>query len=82
MKQYIIELTEEEVKALEAEMSDPEALIANFAHDRARKAMDKVVLEYTDKNPAKLDRNQKNEIVKAAKVKTFKEKFAEQGEIE
>ena len=82
MRQYIIELTEEEVKALEAEIADPEALIANFAHDRARKAMDRVVVEYTNLNPAKLDRNQKNEILKNAHVKTFKEKFAEHGSIE
>ena len=82
MRQYIIEVTDEEVKALEAEIPDPEALIANFVHDRARKAMDRVVAEYTDKNPTKLDRKQKNAILKNTHVKTFMEKFAEQGSIE
>lgn len=78
---YTVELSDAEAKAFTAEVISTEDWINNLVHDKARKCIDAVVLEYSDKQPDKLSLSDKNTIVNNADIVTAAEK-QEQRDIE
>ena len=77
MGEYIINLTEEEEKALLTDMISIQAWIDNAVHNKARQCIDRVVEEYSDKQAKKISSKEKLQIVKGAEVKTAAERQAE-----
>lgn len=77
MGQYIINLSDEEEKALLTDMISIQAWIDNAIHNKARQCIDKVVLEVSDKNPVKTKEKEKLKIVRDAKIKSAAERNAE-----
>ena len=78
----IVNLSEEEYKALTTEVIDVDEYCSNLVHNRARKAIDKVVLEYSDYQPEKLSSYDKYSIVRNANVKTAVERQSENNNLE
>ncbi|MBA7697920.1 hypothetical protein ES703_106592 [subsurface metagenome] len=77
MRSYTVKLSAEEEKALLIDMISIQEWLDNVIHNKARQCIDRVVLEYSDKQPAKLSMQQKLAIVKVAKVKSAAERQAE-----
>ena len=77
MGQYTIKLTPEEEKALLTDMTSIFAWLNTAIHHKAQKCMDKIVLEYSDKQPGKISHAERDLIVRAADVKTAIEKNKE-----
>lgn len=77
MGQYTITLSEEEEKALLTDMISIQEWIDNAIHNKARQCIDRVVEEYSDKQPKKIDRSEKLQIVRKAKVKSATDRMAE-----
>jgi len=77
MGQYMVTLSEEEEKALLIDMISIQSWIDNAIHNKARQCIDKVVQEYSDKQPGKTPVAEKLQIVRKAKVKTAAERQAE-----
>lgn len=67
---YQVELSLEEEKALLTNMTSISTWINIFVHHSANKLMDKIVEEYSDKQPSKISHADRNLIVRAAKVKS------------
>lgn len=70
MKQYTVTLSNEEEKALLVDVVSIQEWLDNAIHNKARQCIDKVVREYSDKQPSKITNQEKNLIVRAAKVET------------
>jgi len=64
MRQYTVEITEEEFKALEATILDIQEWTQHAIKNKARKCIDRLVEEYSDKNPKKMSLDDKLEFVK------------------
>jgi len=77
MKEYIVELTPEEEKALLTDMISIQAWINNAIHNKARQCIDRVVEEVSEFQPSKIGKAQKLQIIKGAKIKTAVERQAE-----
>jgi len=70
-------LTEAEVKALEYDIYEIADWVKNVLRDKARKVMDRLVEEHTDKQPKKLAKDEKELIVKGLSIKSAKQRMAE-----
>lgn len=68
MKEYTIQLEDEEIKALEGAGVPIQTWLNNVIHNRARQAIDQIVQEYSDRQPKKLTEVAKFEIVRNAKL--------------
>ena len=64
MRQYTVEITEEEFKALEATILDIQEWTQHAIKNKARKCIDRLVEEYSDKNLKKMSLDDKLEFVK------------------
>lgn len=69
-------LSDEEVKAMEGEIHIKK-WISHAIHEKARRCIDNVITEYSDKQYDKITHNEKMAIVRGAHVKTLVEKIAE-----
>ena len=74
---WTITLTPEEEKALLTDMISIQDWVDNAIHNKARQCIDKIVLEYSDKQPNKIGEAEKLAIVKKAIVKSAAERQAE-----
>jgi len=77
MKEYIVELTPEEEKALLTDMISIQAWINNAIHNKARQCIDRVVEGSSEFQPSKISKAQKLQIIRDAKIKTAVERQAE-----
>ena len=68
MKEFKVQLSDAEVKALESVTASIQAMLDNFIHSRAGMAIDAVVEAYTDKQAGKLNEIEKEAIVNDANV--------------
>jgi len=74
---WTITLTPEEEKALLTDMISIQDWLDNAIHNKARQRIDKIVLEYSDKQPNKIGEAEKLAIVREAIVKSAAERQAE-----
>ena len=70
-------ISEEYWKVLESEFEDPAIWINSILHQRANKIIDRLVLENTDRNPGKLLRAEKFQLIRDLPLKPQKEITAE-----
>lgn len=77
MGQYTVELTPEEEKALLTDMTSIFEWINTAIHHKARKCMDKIILEYSDMQPDKLSSVERAQIIRDAQVITAIERNLE-----
>lgn len=77
MAQYTITISDEEEKALLTDMISIQTWIDNAIHNKARQCIDKIIEDYSDKQPKKISMVERNQIVRKAKVKTAAERNAE-----
>ena len=73
----IVEITEEERKALEYIAYDVQAWASNAVHNRARQAIDQIVEENTQYKANRITLSQKIKIVREAKIKSAAQRAAE-----
>lgn len=76
MKQFVVEISDEAYKAMEVIALDPQEWLQNAIDNRARHAMDEIVLAVSDKNPKKISIEEKKQIVAAANIETAAERQA------
>ena len=76
MAEYTVTLSEEEEKALSVELVSVQAWLENAIHNKARKCINRVVEEYSDKQPTKISEADKKQIVRDANVETVAERSA------
>ena len=67
---YTVELTPEEEKALLTDMTSIFEWINTAIHNKAKKCMDKIILEFSDRQPDKLTGLERAAIVREANVKS------------
>jgi hypothetical protein len=77
MKTYTIQIEDEEEKALLTDMISVQDWIENAIHNKSRQCIDKVVEDYSNKQPQKTSELDKFKIVRDAKVTTAAEKQIE-----
>lgn len=75
--EYKVTLSAEEEKALLTNMISIQEWLENAIHNKARQCIDKIVLDYSDKQPNKIGGAEKNQIVRKAKVKSAADRQAE-----
>lgn len=78
MREIKIQLSDEEVKALEWDIVDIEEWASNAIHNKARQCIDKVIEEYSDKQLKKIGQVERDQIVRGAGVKSATERMAEE----
>jgi len=64
MKKYTIEITEEEFKALDATILDIQAWTQHAIKNKARRCINRLVEEYSDKNPKRMSEADKIKFIK------------------
>ena len=74
---FEVELSDEEIKALETDMMSVQDWLNNAIHNKARQCIDAIAQAYSDKQPKKITEQEKLEIVRHAKVKSAAERQAE-----
>ena len=74
MPDLIVTYTEEQMKAMEYILLNPQDWIQRAWNNKARQCMEKVVLEVSDKNPTKIDDTERDRIVRDADIKPRKER--------
>jgi len=67
MKTYQVIISDEEEKALLTDIPIQEWL-NNAIHNKARLCIDRIVEEYSDKQPSKISQAERNRIVREAKI--------------
>jgi len=70
-------LTDEEEKALLTDMVDIAEWVENLLRNKARQVMDRIIEEYTEYNPRRLDLERKRKIIAGLELKTAKEMMEE-----
>ncbi len=63
MKEYTVRLSNAEVKALEATIPSIEEWLQNAITNKARQCIDRIILEHTDRQPQKLEWDEKLKII-------------------
>lgn len=77
MIQFTVIVSEEELKALEWDIYDVQEWIQNAISEKARRTMDTLIEQHTDKNPRKVPKAEKERIIKGLELKTAKERTDE-----
>jgi len=75
--EFIITYTDEEYKAVESIVDDPEIWLQKAWKGKAFNCIDRAIEEETNLNVKKLTDEEKKQIIKDTKLKTAKEKKAE-----
>jgi len=78
MKQFIVQISDAEEKALTYVIVDIQVWLQNAINNRARQAMDEIINKYTDKNYKILDKAAKEQLTMNTTFKTAAERTAEQ----
>lgn len=74
MTQFIIEINNVEEKALLVDMISIKEWIDNAIHDKARKCVDTVVEQVSDKNAQKISIEEKYQIIRDAQIESAAER--------
>lgn len=74
MPQFTVIVSEEELKALEWDIYDVQEWIQNAISEKARRAIDILVEQKTDRNPRKVTLDGKLALVRAMTLETAKER--------
>lgn len=74
MPEFIVTVSDEELKALEWDIYDVHANIQNGVSENARRLMDILIKKHTDKNPNKIPKADKEAIIAGLTLETAKEK--------
>jgi len=75
MKEYIIQISDEEEKALLTELEDVKGHLEIVIHDLARKAMGNIILVRTNMNPQKLSHMEREELIKPMELETMADRI-------
>ena len=76
MGEYTVSLSTEEEKALSTELLSVQDWLNHIIHDRARRAIDNIILTHSDKQANKLISSERAQIVRDAEVETAAERNA------
>lgn len=74
MPEFIVTVSDEELKALEWDIYDVQSHIQNAISEKARRTMDTLVKQNTDKNPKKVPKTDKEKIIKGLNLESAKER--------
>ena len=74
MPNFTVTVSDEELKALEWDIYDVQKHIQNAISEKARKTMDTLIMKYTDKNPKKVSKTDKETIIDGLTLETAKER--------
>lgn len=74
MGQLTINFTEEQWKAMEYVALSPQEWLQNAWDNRARQAMDEIILNHTEKRPEKLSPQEKIELVRITPIETARQR--------
>ena len=74
MPNFTVTVSDEELKALEWDIYNVQNWIQNAISEKARRTMDILVLEHTDKNPKKISKEDKEVIITGLALETAKER--------
>ncbi|GAG59239.1 unnamed protein product [marine sediment metagenome] len=74
MPEFIITVSDEELKALEWDIYDVQSHIQNAISEKARRTMGTLIVQNTDKNPKKVPKAEKELIIKELELETAKER--------
>ena len=77
MKNFTVIINDTEEKALLTVMVDIQEWLQNAISNRARKAIDTIITEQTDRQPKKMDKATKEQLIQTMVLKTAVEKNAE-----
>jgi len=77
MKQFIVEISDAEEKALLTDMISIQEWIDNAIHNKARQVIDNIITKHTDKNAKKMLKESKELIIQSLILKTAAERVAE-----
>ncbi len=80
MKSFTVTISDAEEKAVLTDVLSIQDWLDNAIHNKARQCMDKIILEESDKQPAKIPKEERESIVMEAKVKSAVEKTKEMEE--
>lgn len=75
MKEFTVQITDEEEKALLTDMLSIENWLSNAIHNKARQCMDKIILDHSDRQPSKVSASERAEIVRKARVESAAERM-------
>lgn len=78
MKQFTIQISDAEEKALTYVMIDIQVWLQNAISNRARQAMDEIISKHTNENCKVLDKVAKEQLIMDTTFKTAAERTAEQ----
>ena len=76
MAQFIIEINDAEEKALLTNMISIQEWLDNAIHNKARKCIDRIVEQISDKQPRKILVEEKYQIIRDAQLETAAERNA------
>jgi hypothetical protein len=68
MPQFIITLSDEEIKALEWDIASIQEWIQNAISNKARQCIDKLVEQYDDRRASKISKDEKLSIIRNADI--------------
>lgn len=74
MPQFTVTVSDEELKALEWDIYDVQDWIQNAISEKARRTMDLLIEQNTDKNPKKVAKAEKESIIQGLTLETAKER--------
>lgn len=77
MQTYVVEVSDEQAKAVSIEIIDFQEWLQNVAIVKANQCMDKIIFAQSDKQPNKISEKEREQIVKDAVIKTAAEARAE-----
>ncbi|MCD6262344.1 MAG: hypothetical protein J7J52_04910 [Deltaproteobacteria bacterium] len=73
MKEFIVKLSDAEVKALEATILSIEQWLQDAITNKARQCIDRIILERTDRQPKKLSRDKKLKMIEEMELEVRSE---------
>ena len=74
MQQFTVIVSDEELKVLEWDIYDVQSHIQNAISEKARRTMDILVKEHTDKNPNKVSKQDKEAVIAGLTLETARER--------
>lgn len=74
MPKFTVVVSDEDLKALEWDIYNVQEWIQNAISEKARRTVDILVEQNTDKNPRKIPRAEKEKIIRRLVLETAKEK--------
>ena len=77
MTEYTVSLPPEEEKALLTDIISIQDWLENAIHEKARRCIDRILLEYSNRNPNKMSPSEKGQLLAALSLKTAAERQAE-----